>query len=125
LRSIDGMPTVVIVDDDPAVCGSLKFSLELEGFSVRAYSGAAELLDGGDLTGCDCFVIDQRMPGMSGLELIDKLRDLDVRAPAILLVSHPNATVSARAVKAEVPIVEKPLIGNALVDKIREACGRS
>ena len=67
---------VVIVDDDPAVCGSLKFSLELEGFGVRTYGGAAELLDGGDLAACDCFVIDQRMPGMSGMELIAKLRDL-------------------------------------------------
>jgi two-component system, LuxR family, response regulator FixJ len=125
LQSIDGMLTVVVVDDDPAVCGSLKFSLELEGFRVRAYGGAAELLDGGDLMDCDCFVIDQRMPGMNGLELIDKLRDLNVATPAILLVSHPNAAVSARAAKAKLPIVEKPLIGNALVDKIREACGRS
>jgi two-component system, LuxR family, response regulator FixJ len=125
LQPIDGMLTVVVVDDDPAVCGSLKFSLELEGFRVRAYSGGAQLLDGGDLMDCDCFVIDQRMPGMSGLELIDKLRDLNVRTPAILLVSHPNAAVSARAAKAKLPIVEKPLIGNALVDTIRQACGRN
>ena len=119
------LPTVVIVDDDPAVCASLKFSLELDGFCVRAYGGAAELLNGCDLTDCDCFVIDQRMPGMSGLELIGKLWDLDVRTPVILLVSHPNAAVSARAAKVGVPIVEKPLIGNTLVDTIREACGRS
>lgn len=119
------MPRVVIVDDDLAVCNSLKFSLELEGFGVRAYGGAAELLDNGDFAACDCFVIDQRMPGMSGLDLITKLRDLKVPTPMILLVSHPNPAVSARATKAEVPIVEKPLIGNGLVDKIREACGRS
>ena len=118
-----GMPLVAIVDDDPAVCGSLKFSLELEGFGVRAYGGAAELLDGGDLASCDCFVIDQRMPGMSGLDLITKLRDLKVRTPVILLISHPNPAISARATKANVPIVEKPLIGNGLIDKIREACG--
>jgi two-component system, LuxR family, response regulator FixJ len=117
-----GLPRVVVVDDDAAVCNSLKFSLELEGFGVRAYGGAAELLDGGDLASCDCFVIDQRMPGMSGLDLITKLRDLKVRTPVILLISHPNPAVSARATKANVPIVEKPLIGNGLIDKIREAC---
>jgi hypothetical protein len=44
-----GSPIVVIVDDDAAVCGSLKFLLELEGFGVRAYVSAAELLDAGDL----------------------------------------------------------------------------
>ena len=117
-------PVVVIVDDDPAVCGSLKFALELEGFTVRAYAGAPELLRAGDL-GCDCFVIDQRMPVMSGMELIAKLRDRDVLTPTILLISDPNPALSARAGAAGIPIVEKPLLGNALVDRIREACQRA
>ena len=112
---------VAIVDDDPAVCGSLKFSLELEGFVVRAYGNAAEFLDA-DFQGCDCLVIDQRMPGLSGMELIAKLRTLEVRTPAILLISQPNPSVAARAAKAAVPIVEKPLFGNALLERIREAC---
>ena len=112
---------IVIVDDDPAVCNSLKFSLELEGFVVRTYESAANLLDD-DFASCDCFVIDQRMPGISGLELIAKLRDLKIRTPTILLISHPNPTVSARAAAAGVPIVEKPLFGNTLVDKVREVC---
>ncbi len=117
-------PVVVIVDDDPAVCGSLKFALELEGFTVRAYANATELLRDGDLGACDCFVIDQRMPVMSGMELIGKLRDRDVLTPAILLISDPNPALSARAIAAGIPIVEKPLLGNALVEKIREACQR-
>jgi two-component system, LuxR family, response regulator FixJ len=117
-------PMVVIVDDDSAVCGSLKFSLELEGFGVRTYGGAADLLDSGDLA-CDCFVIDQRMPGMSGMELIATLRGLAVQTPMLLLTSQPNPAVSARAAKAEIPIVEKPLLGDTLEDKIREACGQN
>lgn len=116
--------TVAIVDDDPAVCGSLKFSLELEGFAVRTYANAAELLSTGDFAACQCLVIDQRMPGMTGMELIAKLREQKVQTPAILLISHPNPAVSARAAKAGVPVVEKPLLGNLLVDRIREACRR-
>jgi two-component system, LuxR family, response regulator FixJ len=118
-------PIVVIVDDDAAVCGSLKFLLELEGFGVRAYVSAAELLDAGDLAACDCFVIDQRMPAMTGMELIVRLRDLKVQTPAILLISHPNPAVSARAAIAGVAVVEKPLLSNTLVDEIREACARN
>jgi two-component system, LuxR family, response regulator FixJ len=118
-------PIVAIVDDDRAVSNSLKFSLELEGFTVRTYSGGAELLGAGDIAAIDCFVIDQRMPAMSGLELIDRLRDRRVSKPAILVISQPNAAVSARAAKANLPIVEKPLLGNTLVDKIREACHQS
>jgi len=114
---------VVIVDDDPAVCNSLKFALELEGFTVRAYGSAAELLDHDQPIGCDCFVVDQRMPGMMGMDLITELRGRKVLTPAILLVSTPpSSALNARALKAGIPIVEKPLLGNTLVDKIREAC---
>ena len=121
---IERSPIVTIVDDDPAVCSSLKFSLELEGFVVRAYGSADEFL-GADESACDCLVVDQRMPGMSGMELIDRLRTLEVRTPAILLISQPNPTLAGRAAKAAVPIVEKPLFGNALLERIREACWRS
>jgi len=113
---------VAIVDDDAAVCSSLKFSLELEGFRARTFANGAEFLAVGDFGAFNCLVVDQRMPGMSGMELIARLRDRKVCTPAILIISHPNAALSARAAAAGVPIVEKPLLGNVLVEKIREAC---
>jgi two-component system, LuxR family, response regulator FixJ len=115
------IPVIAVIDDDPAVCNSLKFSLELEGFTVRAYRNGAEFL-AGDFRDCKCFVIDQRMPGMSGMEVIAELRQRKVSTPAILIISQPNKVLSARAAEAHVPIVEKPLLGNALVEKIREVC---
>jgi two-component system, LuxR family, response regulator FixJ len=115
-------PLIVVIDDDPAVCNSLKFSLELEGFVVRVYRSGAEFLASESLTECKCFVIDQRMPGMSGMEVITELRGRKVSTPAILIISQPNKVLSARAAEARVPIVEKPLLSNALVDKIREVC---
>jgi two-component system, LuxR family, response regulator FixJ len=115
-------PIVAVVDDDPAVCGSLKFALELEEFAVRTYHSGAELLRAGDREGFNCFVVDQRMPGMTGMELIEVLRKRQLATPVILIISHPNAALSARAQKAAIPIVEKPLLGNALVEHIREAC---
>jgi FixJ family two-component response regulator len=118
-------PVVVVVDDDPAVCGSLKFSLELEGFSVRTFRNGADLLQEGNLEDCSCFVVDQRMPGMSGMELIAKLRERKVATPAILIISQPSDALSMRAAKAAVPIVEKPFLSNMLIDKIREACHRT
>jgi FixJ family two-component response regulator len=115
-------PLIVVIDDDPAVCNSLKFSLELEGFTVRVYGSGAEFLATKSFSDCKCFVIDQRMPGMSGMELIADLRRRNVSTPAILIISQPNRVLSARAAEADVPIVEKPLLNNALVDKIREVC---
>ena len=112
---------IAIVDDDPAVCNSLKFALELEGFAVRTYGGGVEVLrDDGDggLADFDCFVVDQRMPAMTGLELILKLRERNIDAPAILIISQPNAALAARAALAKVPIVEKPFLGNTLLERI-------
>lgn len=115
-------PTVAVVDDDKAVCNSLKFSLELEGFAVRAYHSGADFLRAGDPGSCHCLVIDQNMPAMSGMELIATLRARKIFTPAILVISQPSAALSARAASAAIPIVEKPFLGNALVERIRETC---
>jgi len=115
-------PVIVVVDDDPAVCNSLKFSLELEGFIVRIFHSPSELLAADQCRKCGCLVIDQRMPEMSGMDLITQLRERQVATPAILIVSDLNAALGARAASANVPIVEKPLLNNALVEKSREGC---
>jgi two-component system response regulator FixJ len=115
---------VMVVDDDVAVRNSLKFSLEVEGFAVRAYSGGIELLNDTELPrGAGCLVIDQNMPGMNGLDLVAQLRARDIVVPAILITSYPTAALSQRAAKAGVPIVEKPFLGTALVDRIRDLAG--
>jgi two-component system, LuxR family, response regulator FixJ len=111
---------VIVIDDDLAVRNSLKFSLEVEGLTVRSYATGAELLSAGDLALCSCLVVDQNMPGMNGLDLIGLLRARHFAAPAILITSHPSPSLRERARTAGVPIVEKPLLGNALLDKIRD-----
>jgi two-component system, LuxR family, response regulator FixJ len=113
-------PLVIVVDDDLAVCNSLKFSLEVEGFAVRAYSGVVELLGDAELPFSDCLVLDQNMPGMNGLDLIAQLRARDIAVPAILVTSYPTAALSQRAAKAGLAIVEKPFLGTALLDRIRD-----
>jgi FixJ family two-component response regulator len=113
---------VIVVDDDTAVRNSLKFSLETEGFAVLAYRCAADLLDSSDPPDCGCFVVDQILPGMTGLDLIAKLRERRILTPAILITSHPSAAVMGRAEQAHIRIVEKPLLNNTLIDGIRAAC---
>jgi FixJ family two-component response regulator len=112
----------VVVDDDPAVCNSLKFSLEIEGFSVRLYESGAELLSERKLPECSCLIVDENMPGIAGLDLIAKLRDRNIAAPAILITGHPNAALALRAARINVPVVEKPLLSDTLLDLVRNAC---
>jgi len=59
---------LLILDDDSAVRASLKFCLEIEGFEVRAYSSAHELLNEDSLPASSCLVVDYHMPTMNGLE---------------------------------------------------------
>ena len=116
---------VVVIDDDPAVCNSLKFSLEIEGFAVRLYESGTELLSEQTLPDCNCLVVDENMPGIGGLDLIAKLRDRHIAAPAILIVSDLNTALARRAAKVNVPIVEKPLLNDSLLDLVRHACAPS
>jgi two-component system response regulator FixJ len=116
---------VVVIDDDPAVLGALKFALELEGFSVPAYGSGSELLAQADLPEVGCLVIDFKLPDMDGLRLLAALRNRAVRLPAVLITSNPSESLRRRAAAVDVPIVEKPLLGNALVDAIRTALSES
>ena len=115
-------PVVIVVDDDCGVRKSLKFSLKVEGFAVLAYACAGDLLGSLDPLECHCFVIDQNMPGMKGLDLIAKLRERRISTPAILITGDPSAAVIDRAKRADIRIVEKPFLNPALVDGIRAAC---
>jgi two-component system, LuxR family, response regulator FixJ len=121
-RSPETNKTVMlVVDDDPAVGNSLKFVLEVEGFQVRVFSSAEELLNEDSLPDASCLVVDYYMPQMNGLELVSHLRDRNVLIPAILITPAPSQNLRNRAAAAGVPIVEKPLLGSRLLDSIREA----
>jgi two-component system, LuxR family, response regulator FixJ len=115
---------VVVIDDDGAVRNSLAFALEIEGYAVRAYVGAGQLLEEAELPRHGCLIIDYNLPGLNGLAALDKLRRRGVRMPAILITSHPSPTLRARAAAAGIHIIEKPLLGNALVDAVHDAFNR-
>src|SRR5690349_6523377 len=92
-------PIVCVVDDDAAVRTALKFSLEVEGFAVRAYAGGAGLLNDPALPSCRCLVVDFRMPAMDGLELAAALTARGVVAPVIMITGQITRDLSARARK--------------------------
>jgi len=120
-RAVSPPNLVVVIDADAAVRNSLKFSLEVEGFDVHAYAGAGPLLDEAELPRCGCLIIDYHLPGMNGLAALDILRRRGMQIPAILITSHPNSAMRARAAAAGVAIVEKPLLGSALLDAVHDA----
>ena len=110
---------VVIVDDDAAVRAALAFSLELEGFEVESCRSGEALLTHALPARGACLVIDERLPGISGLETLSRLRDRLVMLPALLMTSYPTPKLRAAAHAADVRILEKPLMGDILSLAIR------
>lgn len=113
---------VLVVDDDAAVLGALKFALQAEGLKVREYRGSVPLLADLDMPPFGCLVVDYRMPIMDGLELIEVLRERGITAPAIIITGRANKDLAAQAAKLGVrQVLEKPLADGALVAAIRSA----
>src|SRR3546814_1151477 len=78
------MPTVAIVDDDEAVREALGDLLMVSGLACACFEGAAEFLAARRVRQFDCLVTDIRMPGMSGIDLIERLRDERAGLPVIV-----------------------------------------
>ena len=115
-------PVVLIVDDDPAVRDSLALLLRSVGLKSEAYSSAAEFLQAYDASRRGCLVLDVRMPGMSGLELQEKLEGLHSTLPIIFLTAHGDVPMAVKAVKAgAVDFIQKPFRDQELIDKIQHA----
>ncbi len=114
---------VLVIEDDPAVRNSLKFALEVEGFFVQVYPTGTALLDKHDIPQSGCLVVDYKLPGMNGLDLLQLLRDRDVKLPAILITSHPTPAIRSRATSAGVRLIEKPLLNDTLFQCIHSALG--
>lgn len=114
--------TVFVVDDDQAVRESLSRLMESVGHKVATYAGAQEFLDSYDPSRPGCVVLDIRMPGMSGLDLQEKLARDGVRIPVIIISGHGDVEKAVRAMKAgAVDFLRKPYKAKVLLERIRQA----
>ena len=114
--------TVVVVDDDDAVRDSLQALLEAEGFAVQTFAAAADFLEGYQPTPNSCLLIDVRMPGMDGLELLTRLATRVSSPPVIMMTGHGDVPMAVMAMKlGAVDFIEKPFVAGTLVRSIRDA----
>jgi two-component system response regulator FixJ len=117
--------TVHIVDDDPAVCNSVRLLLETAGVAVATYESAAAFLAiSGTLSGC--VVTDLRMPHIDGFELQRRLAEHSVRLPVIAISGYANTPAAVHAMKAgAIDFLEKPLKEEQLLEAVSRALEES
>ena len=124
MSKTSALPLVVIADDDQAVRQALQFTVELDGPRVVTCSSGEALLDLELPDEGACLVIDERLPGLSGLRTLSQLRRRGCGLPALLITSHPSRQLRAAAAVARVAILEKPLLEDGLIVWIRDAVRR-
>lgn len=116
--ALPSAPCVLVVDDDPALLGSLEFALRAEGYRVHGCAGPLAAL-APMAESPACMVIDYRLPDMDGVELALRLRRKGYAGPLILITSNPDARCRAKAARCGAVIIEKPLLDDELINQIR------
>jgi two-component system response regulator FixJ len=116
----DERPTVIVVDDDADLRRALRYSLEIEGFDVICCANGERLLNLTLPPATACLVVDQLLPGISGIEALEALRARHVAIPAIVITSAADARLRGRMLLADARLIEKPLLNDHLTATIRE-----
>ena len=114
-----------LVDDDEAVRHSASFMLRHAGFSIKTYSDGVAFLESAQQAALGCILLDVQMPHMDGLEVQQRLNELGISLPVIVLTGHGDVEVAVKAMKAgAVDFVEKPYEKQTLVSALTRAFER-
>jgi two-component system response regulator FixJ len=120
-----GNCVVHVIDDDEALRESLAFLLGTAHLEVRTYESATAFLDALARAEPGCIITDVRMPGMSGVELLRRLKSLEAAFPVIVITGHGDVPLAVEAMKlGAIDFLEKPFEDDALVAAVQSALGR-
>jgi FixJ family two-component response regulator len=116
------LQTVFVVDDDPGIRDSARWLLESVGLRVETYDSAQAFLDAYVATRPGCLILDVRLPGMNGLDLLDELRNRGATMPVIVVTAFGEVHSTVRAMKGgAIDVMEKPTRDQVLLDRVHQA----
>jgi two-component system, LuxR family, response regulator FixJ len=118
-------PTVFVVDDEPIIRTSLQRLIQSVSLNVETFATAVEFLDAYQAGRPGCVVLDVRMPGISGLDLQDRMVERGIDIPVIFITAYGDVPMAVRALKAgAVDFLQKPFNNQTLLDCIQDAIGQ-
>lgn len=116
---------VFLVDDDADFRGATRRLLSALGFDVSSYASAEEYLAAFDAEAPGCLLLDLRMTGASGLELLQRLQQGEIMPPVVFLTAHGDVPTSVLAMRSgAIDFLQKPVSGATLVPVLRRALER-
>jgi two-component system, LuxR family, response regulator FixJ len=119
---MSGKPKVYVIDDDAAMRDSLSFLLDAANFDVTLFENAVNFLEGLSKLDFGCVVSDVRMPGIDGIELLKRMKELDSPFPIVIITGHGDVPLAVEAMKlGAVDFLEKPFEDDRLVAMIELA----
>jgi FixJ family two-component response regulator len=123
VQDLDGNTRIIaIVDDDESVRFALKGMMKSVGLPAQAFASAEDFLNSGLLRQTACLIADIRMPGMSGLDLQNKLNAEHCRIPTIFITAHGDAKLRLQALRGgAVEFLAKPFDDEILLENVRAA----
>jgi len=115
-------PLIYVLDDDEAMRSSLRWLLESEHWPVSTHASSEEFLKAWDPAQRGCLILDLKMPGINGLELMGVLAQIECTLPAIMITAHGDVPTAVRAMKDGVSdFLEKPFSKDELLACIDRA----
>ncbi len=119
-------PIVHIIDDDAAVRDALKLLLATEGHDVETHESPIGFLEAIEPTDVGCIVTDVRMPEMTGIELLLKVKEMGLTLPVVVISAHADVPLAVQAMKeGAMDLLEKPFDDEALLTSVRSALAHS
>ena len=115
-------PIVLVVDDEPSICSSLRRLLQAHGYNVRTFSSVRQLFAHGRPNGPCCLILDVQMPGTDGISFHEQLVRAGIRVSTIFLTGFGDISMSVRAIKSgAVDFLPKPYIPSQLLECVKAA----
>ncbi len=116
---MDAMATVIVIDDDPALRDAMRTMFEIEGYNVRCFGSAEDFLRDTDLPALGCLLIDAYLPGMSGLDLLRKLKARGFVLPMIMITGRSDVALAVEAMKSgAADFIDKPATPAELLEAV-------
>jgi two-component system, LuxR family, response regulator FixJ len=114
--------TVHVIDDDEALRDSLTFLLRTARLDVQSYPSAAAFLEALPEANLSCVITDVRMPGMSGIDLLRRLRERKISVPVIVITGHGDIPLAVEAMRiGAIDFLEKPFDDEVLIASVKAA----